>query len=303
MRLGIKWVGLSLIVTAGILATGLMVAPRFADAAKAKKEKKSILVVTVTKGFRHDSIPVAEETLKAVGEKAEAWETDYVRNDDEMKAKMTASGLKKYAAIVFANTTGVLPLPDPQAFLDYIKNGGGFVAMHSGSDTFHEWPGSSDKVSPYIQMLGGEFRTHHAQCAVDCIIQDPNHPATRPVVKAGKESSAAQTVDLKQNTQAAGMVWKAFDEIYLLQNIDRPNLRLLLWLDKHPNDNSPDANKPGEYLISWVKSYGKGRVFYTSLGHRQEIWRDPIYQQHILGGIQFAMGTARGSTRPTPLPK
>lgn len=285
---------------AAITLTGTVLMTHAPQTAQARREKKTILVVTVTKGFRHDSIPVAEETIKTLGEKTGDWETDFVRNDDEMKEKMTANALKKYSAIVFANTTGVLPLPDPQAFLDYVSAGNGFVAMHSGGDTFHEWPGSKEPVSAYVKMLGAEFRGHNAQCAVDARIIDPKHPAMKPVVQAGEKASAAN-VDLKQNTSPQGMVWKVFDEMYKFKNVDRPNLHLLLKTDAGFPDSSDEAGKPGEYLISWSKAYGKGRVFYTSLGHRQEMWRDPIYQQHITGGIRFALGLVKGSTKPTPM--
>jgi type 1 glutamine amidotransferase len=148
-------------------------------------------------------------------------------------------------------------------------------------------------------MLGGEFRTHGRQCAVDGMIHDPKHPAMAPVVEAGQKPSATMP-DLKVNTYPTGKIWKFYDEMYLLKNVDRANMRVLLWLDRGFDDGTPEAGKPGEYLIAWCKAYGKGRVFYTSLGHRQEIWRDPVYQKHITGGIKFALGLAKGSTKPNP---
>lgn len=282
----------------GAIASSILLTGAYLHVAGAARQaKKHLLVVTVTKGFRHDSIPVAEETIQHLGESSGAWETAFVRNDDEMKTKMTPDALKQYDAVVFANTTGDLPLPDPQGFFDYIKAGHGFVAMHSGSDTFHS--NSDSERSPYVQMLGAEFLGHHSQCAVDANIIDSNHPATKPVAHA---TPVTGEVDLHEHTAPNGSTWKVFDEIYLFKNVDRPALHVLLSTDKHPNDGSPEANQPGEYLISWCKAYGKGRVFYTSLGHRQEMWRDPIYQQHILGGIKFALGLAKGSMKPTPLP-
>ena len=131
--------------------------------------KKRLLIVTTTTGFRHDSIPLARDTIKALGEKG-GWDADVVDIAQEeynkpdtrdkiaklLGEKMSPEALKGYDGVVFANTTGVLPLPDPQAFLDYVKSGKGFVAMHSGSDTFHEWPGGAkDATSEYIKMLGG----------------------------------------------------------------------------------------------------------------------------------------------------
>ncbi len=295
-----------LAVAAVALPITLLTAPK---AQAAQKTKKHLLVVTVTKSFRHGSIPVAEETIQKLGDSTGDWDTDFVRNDDDMKAKMTPDALKKYDAVVFANTTGVLPLPDPQGFLDYIKAGHGFAAMHSGSDTLHEWPGGKPgEISAYIDMLGGEFLTHHSQCAIDCKVEDPRSPATRKLVKAAKGVSADTQKDLTKETLAVtdakgDTVFKAYDEIYLLKNNDRTKVHVLLSLDKYPNDGSPDANKPGDHLISWVKSYGEGRVFYTELGHRDEMWRDPNYQAHITGGIRFALGLAKGSTKlSTPLP-
>src|SRR5205807_6831837 len=130
------------------------------------------------------SIPVAEKTIESLGNSTGKWDTDFVRTDSEMQEKMTAEALKKYDAVVFANTTGELPLPDPQGFLDYVKAGHGFAAMHSGSDTFHEWPGGKQgEVSAYVDMLGGEFLTHHSQCAIDAHVQDPKSPALAPIAK------------------------------------------------------------------------------------------------------------------------
>lgn len=292
---------LSAITLAACLSAEKRVEPTPASVRAQRNGKmKNVLVVTVTKGFRHGSIPVAEETIKMLGEKSGAWATDFVRNDDEMKEKMTADALKNVDTIIFANTTGVLPLPDPQGFLDFIKAGKGFVAMHSGSDTFHSWPGSNASVSEYVQMLGGEFLTHGRQCPIDGHILDPKHPAMTAVVKAGEKGLPGAGVNLEKNTAAAGKIWKAFDEIYILKNVDRPNLHVLVSLDKYPPDGNEKAGTPGEHLISWCKSYGKGRVFYTALGHRDEMWRDPLYQEHITGGIKFALGLEKGATKPNP---
>lgn len=288
-----------LTLTVATLSNTVLTTPK---AQAAQKAKKHLLVVTVTKSFRHGSIPVAEKTIQQLGDSTGDWDTDFVRDDDEMKAKMTPDALKKYDAVVFANTTGVLPLPDPQGFLDYIKAGHGFAAMHSGSDTLHEWPGGkSGEVSAYIDMLGGEFLTHHNQCAIDAHVEDPSSPATKAIVKAAKGVKPDTQKDLTKETlpvtDVKGVTWKAYDEIYLLKNNDRTKVHVLLSLDKYPNDGSPEANQPGDHLISWVKSYGKGRVFYTELGHRDEMWRDPNYQAHVTGGIRFALGIAGGSTK------
>jgi hypothetical protein len=265
---------------------------------------KRVLVVTTTLGFRHSSIPTAEKVLGELAQTSKDFTVEYARvepNDPQFKgadgkpdkakveaaikevigAKMSAEALKNYDAVIFANTTGDLPVPDKAAFLDWIKSGKGFVGMHSATDTFHGYP-------PFIEMIGGEFKSHGAQVEVDAINQDKECPACRHL----------------------GASWKVFDEIYLFKNFDRTKVHGLLTLDKEPNKKTP-----GDYPIAWIKEYGQGRVFYTSLGHREDIW-DPNwkgdrknseeisrqYQQHILGGIKWALGLEKADARPqTPV--
>jgi len=259
----------------------------FGSACLAQAAPKKLLVVTVTKGFRHSSIPTAEKVLAELGQESGAFTVDYVRTDEEMAQKMTAAALKDYDGVIFANTTGDLPLPDKQAFLDWIKSGKAFIGMHSATDTFD----GHKPLDAYVEMIGGEFVHHGAQAEVDCINQDPKHPACRQL---------GPTFHLK-------------DEIYLLNGFERDKVHGLLALDKHPNDQTP-----GDYPIAWCKEYGKGRVFYTSLGHREDVW-DPntpadfkrenpkevsqAYQQHILGGIKWTLGLEQGDARPQTIGK
>jgi uncharacterized protein len=264
---------------------------------------KRALVVTTTAGFRHSSIPTAEKVIGELAKKSGAFTVDYAGvdpNAPEFKGadgkpdpaivnaaiakvlaeKLSPAALKNYDAVIFANTTGDLPLPDPQAFLEWIKSGKGFVGMHSATDTFHGF-------RPYIEMIGGEFKTHGPQATVDAINQDPSCPACRHLPAR----------------------WTVFDEIYQLQSFDRATVHGLLTLNQHPNDKTP-----GDYPIAWIKEYCKGRVFYTSLGHREDIWdanwkdargerkNSPAvaeaYQQHILNGILWALGLETADAKP-----
>ena len=225
---------------------------------------KRLLVVTVTKGFRHsDSIPVAERVIAELGAKTGKFTVDYVRTDEDMARKMTAEALKEVDGVFFASTTGDLPLPDRDAFLKWIESGKGFAGAHAASDTFHGFP-------PYIAMIGGEFQTHGPQVEVECLVQDPKHPATRMI---------------------AGSV-KIFDEIYIFKSYDRNKVHLLLDLDKHPNTKAPE-----HHPIAWCKEFGKGKVFYTALGHRVDVWEKPWYQEHVLGGILWSLGLEKGSAK------
>jgi type 1 glutamine amidotransferase len=282
-----------------LFLAGILAGCTFGYAAPAQAAPKKVLVVTVTKGFRHSSIPTAEKVLAELAKESSAFTVDYARvepNDPQFKGddgkpdkakvdaaikavlaeKMSAAALKEYDAVIFANTTGDLPLPDNQAFLDWIKTGKGFVGMHSATDTFPGFPG-------YTEMIGGHFKAHGAQVKVDAINQDQECPICK---------------HLPAN-------WEVFDEIYQMKDFDRTKVHGLLTLDKHPNDKTP-----GDYPIAWCKEYGKGRVFYTSLGHREDVW-DPkwpdrknspevaeAYQKHILGGIRWALGLEKMNAKP-----
>jgi type 1 glutamine amidotransferase len=261
---------------------------------------KKLLVVTTTTGFRHSSIPTLEKILSQLAKDSGGFTVDFVRQPpgkptdlkkdatDEQKAEFTAASkkwnealkmaleklspenLKNYDGVVFASTTGDLPIPDKQGFLDWIKAGHAFIGIHAASDTFHGWPG-------YIDMLGGEFQHHGKQVGVECLNQDPANPATALLPK---------TWTIQQ------------EEIYQFKNYDPAKVHDLLILDKHP-----ETGAPGHYAVSWCKDYGKGRVFYTSLGHREDlIDADPnlkdrknsvaiskAYQAHLLGGIEWAL--------------
>jgi uncharacterized protein len=269
-----------------------------ASAATLHAEPKKLLVVTTTTGYRHASIPTLEKMLAQLGRDSGEFTMDFVEQPPgkpnvgagataEQKAaeadweknvlapalqKLSAESLKNYDGVVFASTTGDLPIPDPQGFLDWIKAGHAFIGIHAASDTFHHWPG-------YIDMLGGEFQHHGAQIDVTCINEDPQNPAN---AKLGK------TWDISQ------------EEIYQFKNYDPAKVHDLLDMDKKPEM----PREPGHYPVSWCKSYGDGRVFYTSLGHREDIIdADPdmrdrknspeiskAYQAHVLGGIEWALG-------------
>jgi len=232
---------------------------------------KKLILVTATKGFRHSSIPTAENVLTTLGKTSGAFEiVDVVRggpegNDDtDVREKMTLDRLKGVDGVIFANTTGDLALPDREGFIRWIEAGHAFIGMHSCSDTFHGFP-------PFIEMLGGEFANHHAQVGISAINQDPQHPATRHL----------------------GPTYDVFDEIYLFKTFDRRKVHGLLGLDANPN-----YKFPGDYPVAWCKQVGQGRIFYTSLGHREDVWTSAVFQRHVLGGIEWALGLASGSATP-----
>ena len=244
---------LALIVILGAAAAA---APVLAAAPAPKK----ILVVSVTKGFRHESIPTAERVIEAIGKESGAYTVDFARTDEELLAKTTPAALKGIDGVFFANTTGDLPLADRQAFLDWITKGHAFMGMHSATDTFHGFP-------PFISMIGAEFDYHKAQVKVEPKVEDPKHPAVRHL-EAG---------------------FGVLDEIYIMKSFDKARVHVLLSVDKHPN-----TGEPGYFPLVWTRQEGKGRVFYTAFGHRDDVIEADWYKKHLLGGIRWALGVDGG---------
>lgn len=219
-----------------------------------------VVVVTHTAGFRHASIPVAEQTLDALARASGAFAVQFCRTADDVRAMLSPSGLAGFDAVVFANTTGNLGLPDVGAFVDWVASGHGFAGMHSAADTYHDAPA-------YLDMLGNEFLTHGAEATVDALVETPSHPASAPL----------------------GARFTVFDEIYRFTRQNRGAVTMLLSLDRSPADGLPDQNQSADLPLAWAKSHGRGRVFYTALGHRDDVWRDPRYQQHVLGGLRWIL--------------
>ena len=228
---------------------------------------KRLLIVTVTKGYRHaDSIPLAEQTLAALGAESGDYTVDYARTDSDLAAKMSLVGLRNYDGVVFASTTGDLPLPDGAAFLQWIRQGHAFIGIHAATDTRHGDPA-------YLDMIGAEFKRHGPQVTVTARVDDPRHPATTML----------------------GDTLTVHDEIYQFVAPDRAKMHRLLSLDRNP-----ETGVPGFYPLAWCRMYGHGRVFYTALGHRPDVWRSAWYPQHLLGGIQWALGLKPGDAVPQP---
>jgi uncharacterized protein len=257
-------------------------APDADEKAKAKFDAE-------TKKFAQEEKKYTEELARWTPEMEAEVKGANARKEELMKASMailSPAQLKanKVDLVIFANTTGDLPLPDRDGFIKWIEDGGNFAAMHSGGDTFHGFPG-------YLQMLQGEFKTHGPQVPADLIAGDTKHPANAGI----------------------GEKWDlALEEMYEFKDgsHDREKIRALWFLRHHP----VKRDEAGYNAVSWCRMAGKGRVFYTSLGHREDLWSDDPsipgrknsvevsrqYQAHILGGMKWALGLAEGSATPNP---
>jgi type 1 glutamine amidotransferase len=256
------------------IVTILALAAASVSAAYAAPPKKKLLLVSHTAGFRHEEgIVAGEKTLLEIGERSGAFSLEMCRNADDVKRMLTPDYLNagKFDGVIFNNTSGNLGVPDLKAFFEWLKAGKAFIGMHAATDTYN---GNAD----YLDLIGDEFLTHGQQCAIEPIVQDPKHPAT---------------VSWDKGTQV-------LEEVYIFKHNDRSKVRVLLYLDKNPNDGRPVANQPGDCLVAWCKAYGKGKVFYTSFGHRTDVWENEVVRRHMLGGIRWALGQAKGEAKPGP---
>lgn len=219
-----------------------------------------LLVVTHTTGFRHDSIPAAEEALRQIGIQSGLFATEFCRAADDVRTRLTPAGLTGIDAVFFANTTGNLGIPDVQAFIDWVAAGKGFLGSHSASDTYHDAPA-------YLAMLGGEVLTHGAIVEADVRVAEPANAAVAHLAPTFRMS----------------------DEWYRIQTAG-PGRTVLLKFDRNPPDGVGIAGDPLDLPLAWQKAHGSGRVFYTALGHRSETWDDPRFRKHLLEAIRWAIG-------------
>jgi cytochrome c len=216
-----------------------------------------ILVFSKTTGFRHESIAEGHAALRLLGKN-----NGYMVDSTENSADFTEKNLKRYAAVVFLSTTGNVLEPAQKAdFQRYIQAGGGFVGIHAATDTEYGWKW-------YGSMVGGYFQSHPVQQDADLIIKDHNHPATKHL---------------------PGETWRRFDEWYNFKELN-PKVNILLSIDEKSYKGGENGDN---HPMSWYHAYDGGRAFYTALGHTKESYVDPIFLQHILGGLKYAIGTGK----------
>jgi uncharacterized protein len=241
------------------LVLGVLVAATMFAAIQAQPASKKVLYLTYSAGFRHDVIPLSMQLLPQIGKKNGF---DVVATKD--LAFLSAVSLPAYDAVVFY-TTGELPISDADKanLLTWMRSGKGFVGIHSATDTFYKWP-------EYGELIGGYFDGHPWHQEVRVKVEDPKHPATRGLPA----------------------VWTLKDEIYQYRNWDRSKRHVLLSLDTSSVDLKKEGVKrsDGDFALAWTSTYGKGRVFYSALGHRDDLWQTPEYQEFIAGGIRWTLG-------------
>lgn len=282
MTLRFRAVVVGLVVLAGISSLGAQ-----------QPARKKLLFLTHAGLYKHTSLGPAEKAVIEMG-KAGGFEVTTVEGYKQEAEKLdfsffTPEYLAGFDGLMLM-TNGNLPMTDAQkkALLDFVRSGKGFIGAHCASLTFYNYP-------EFGEMLGGYYRRSVLQNRIGVLkVEDPNHPATKML----------------------GGSWPLVDEFYHFgtapwdaarpkDNIDvlfgnhipmgfsRDRVHVLLSLDtaKTNMEGMPDVVKGGDYPQAWTRDYGKGRSFYTSLGHRDDIWsNDPVFRAHILGGIRWSLG-------------
>jgi len=250
---------------------------------------RRLLIFCLCRGFYHPVIPLGSAALKIVGEKSGAYQA-LISDDPEI---FTPERLAEFDAVCMFNTTGELFLPADfkdlsateqeaarqrdaelkRSFREFVASGHGLVGIHAATDCFYEWP-------EYGVMIGAYFDGHPWNEPVTVKTDDPQHSI---------------------NAVFKGEPFEIADEIYQFREpYCRDLLHVLLSLDtSRTNMNKPGVRRQDrDFAVSWIHRFGRGRVFYCSLGHRDEIFFDPRILRHYLAGIQYAMGDLSAGQPP-----
>lgn len=267
------WIALSLL--------NIILCPLCPAQSSATPPRKHLLVIGEEKGYRHEAVSHAMATIERLGKETGLWDTT-LRTDTEAltkkKLEYNAKNLNDFDAVLFF-TGGDLEM-DAQQKADFISfihdDGKGFIGVHSAAITFVDWP-------EYGNMIGGYY-DEHPWLTFDApiLVEDASFPGTRQF---------PSTFVLR-------------DEIYQMRNYSRDKVRVLMRLDVSKLDmkNKNVHRTDGDFAVTWAKMYGKGRVYYTTLGHVEANWDRPDFQQMIAEAIKWAIGLQNADVTPRALP-
>lgn len=213
-----------------------------------------VLVFSKTTAFRHGSIPAAIDLIQKLGK-----ENNFQVDVTEDAPTFNRQNLSNYRVVVFALTSGDVLNEDQQtAFEEFIRSRGGYVGIHSASDSEYDWLW-------YGRLVGAYFKDHPTGLQNSVLREESNHPSMQLVPKEG---------------------WKFTDEIYNFRTNPRGRVQVIATVD----ESTYQGGSMGDHPIVWCHEYEGGKAWYTGLGHTVEIYSDPIFQQVIYGGITYAAG-------------
>ena len=225
------------------------------NSSSAKRETR-ILVFSKTAGFRHESIGSGIEALRKLGQ-SHGFAVDTTENASQFNEE----NLQRYSAVVFFNTTGdVFNQEQQNDFERFIQAGGGYVGIHAATDTEYNWPW-------YGKLVGAYFESHPNNPNVkegEYFVVDKNHPASDSLPDRFKRS----------------------DEFYSFKNIN-PDIKVLVKIDETTYTGGTNGD---DHPMAWYHEYDGGRVFYTGMGHTDETYNEPLFLQHLWGGLKYVLG-------------
>ena len=225
----------------------------FISCEQKRSGKPRVLVFSKTGGFRHSSIPTGKQAIAKLGEQNN-FDVDTTENADWFNDDT----LKKYSTVIFLSTTeNVLDYKQEAAFERYIQAGGGFMGIHAATDTEYDW-------GWYGRMVGGYFSSHPAIQEAKLTVVDKTHISTKHLPDT----------------------WTRKDEWYNFNKLNN-EVKVLIKIDEKSYTGGTNGDN---HPMAWYHDYDGGRAFYTELGHTEESYSDSLYLQHILGGIQYAIG-------------
>jgi hypothetical protein len=251
------------LLVAALLAAGTIVllgAGWLRDPAASAARTLRVLYLTQSQGFKHAVLPESEKVMQELGAK-HGFE---VIVSQDAASSITPENLKNLDVIIFY-TTGELPLSAGQkaAFLDFIKSGQAFVGIHSATDTFYQWP-------EYGELIGGYFDGHPWTAKDTVTIRA--HDRQSPLTRHWPES------------------FELTEEIYQFRDFKAAQVKVLMSLDPAHTDMTKRGIKAKEFPLVWHRAYGRGKVFYSALGHNPEVWRDGRFQTMLVNAIRWGAG-------------
>lgn len=221
----------------------------------------NILAFSKTAGYRHGAIP---QSLVALGQLAQQnnWKITATEEGDNFTPEILSS----FDLVIFVHTTqDILDAQQQEALKNYVENGGGLLALHTGADTEYKWDW-------YVQAIGASFVGHPPSQEGKLIIEDRSHPATEHFPDS---------------------TWIVTDEWYSFDRNPRENVQVLISIDENSYDVDDDRwfegakQRMGDHPLVWYKEVGKGKVFQTALGHEPELYHNPLFLKHLEGAISW----------------
>ncbi len=242
--------GMRIWLLAGLILVLAACAPSTPTPAPPAPDRPRVLVYTEAWGWRHDSIPQAVDALRALADEAGF---DIVHSEDA--ALFDDETLGGFRAVAFANTTGdVLDTDQRAAFERFVRDGGGFLGIHSAADTGYDWPW-------YGELVGAWFDSHPEGLQTTELRFEP-----------GRELPGVDT-------------WRVTDELYNFRRNPRPDVDVIATVDESLYEG---GTMGGDHPIAWCHARLGGRAWYTGLGHDPALYDDPTFRAHLARGLRFA---------------